>query len=425
MKNQPSNTLKLPKRKPKKMKEIKHCEVCGKQDLELVLDLGEHPLCDDLIAVSDSRICQEYPIKILHCENCQTCHQAYQVPKRDLFPPTYHYRARHTVDVLKGMASLVENAAKHVDLKNALVLDIGCNDGSLLSIFKAEGAKTVGIDPTNACQDAKKAGHVAYQDYFDINLARQVVEKHGIPAVVTFTNVFAHIEDLDGLLKAVDYLLGPDTILIIENHYLGSVLEGNQFDTFYHEHPRTYSFTSFEFISERIGCGIVETIFPKRYGGNIRVLMRRKTDAKTSGDFDVAAIKNAEAAFHEGLQQMAISVGVWQTRKSEQLSALVDKHGSLRAKAFPGRAAILVKLLDLGIEQIDTVYEKPGSLKVGHFLPGTRIPIVSDDAFLLPPTDTRPLVNMAWHIPDEISSYMRSAGFDGEIINIVDKQDFV
>ena len=68
---------------------------------------------------------------------------------------------------------------------------------------------------------------------------------------------------------------------------------------------------------------------------------------------------------------------------------------------------------------------KAWTLKVGHFLPGTRIPIVSDDAFLSPPEDRRPLVNMAWHIPDEISSYMKTAGFDGEIINIVDKQDFI
>ncbi len=407
------------------MKEIKHCEVCGEQDLELVLDLGEHPLCDDLVAVSESRICREYPIKILHCANCQTCHQAYQVPKRVLFPPTYHYRARHTADVLKGMASLVRNAAKHVNLEDAFVLDIGCNDGSLLSIFKAEGAKTVGIDPTDACQDAKNAGHVAYQDYFDINMARQLVEQHGTPAVVTFTNVFAHIEDLDGLLKALDYLLGDHTILIIENHYLGSVLKGNQFDTFYHEHPRTYSFTSFEFISKRIGCSIVETVFPKRYGGNIRVLMRRTTDVETSPDFNEHAIKNAEAAFRKGLQQMAISINTWQTRKKDQLNELIDKHGPLRAKAFPGRAAILVKLLNLDIGQIDTVYEKPGSLKVGHFLPGTRIPIVSDDAFLFPPEDRRPLVNMAWHIPNEISSYMKTAGFNGEIINIVDKQDFI
>ena len=97
----------------------------------------------------------------------------------------------------------MKNAAKHVNLEGALVLDIGCNDGSLLSIFKAEGAKTVGIDPTDACQDAKNAGHVAYQDYFDINIARQLVEQHGTPDVVTFTNVFAHIRDLEDASKII------------------------------------------------------------------------------------------------------------------------------------------------------------------------------------------------------------------------------
>ena len=77
-----------------KFNEINSCEVCRNTDLNSVLDLGLHPMCDDLVQIDDSRICNEYPIEILFCKNCTTAHQRFQVPKEELFPNSYHYRSR-------------------------------------------------------------------------------------------------------------------------------------------------------------------------------------------------------------------------------------------------------------------------------------------------------------------------------------------
>ena len=118
------------------MLEIRSCEVCGASHQITALDLGPHPLCDDLIPLGDSRKCEEYPIEIVFCQNCYTAHQRFQVPKQTLFPKTYHYRARFTADVLKGMAQMVEACKEKVgDITGKTVLDIGCNDGSLLNFF--------------------------------------------------------------------------------------------------------------------------------------------------------------------------------------------------------------------------------------------------------------------------------------------------
>ena len=78
------------------MIEITSCEVCNNQELTPVLDLGSHPLCDDLIPIGDATVCKEYPIEILFCEKCLTGHQRYQVPKKTLFTESYHYRSRMT-----------------------------------------------------------------------------------------------------------------------------------------------------------------------------------------------------------------------------------------------------------------------------------------------------------------------------------------
>src|SRR5450432_3239107 len=91
------------------LRKINRCEVCGNEDLSLVLDLGLHPICDDLVPLGGARICLEFPIEILFCNTCYTAHQRFQVPKQDLFPASYHYRSRFTADVLNGMARLVDS----------------------------------------------------------------------------------------------------------------------------------------------------------------------------------------------------------------------------------------------------------------------------------------------------------------------------
>jgi hypothetical protein len=96
----------------------------------------------------------------------------------------------------------------------------------------------------------------------------------------------------------------------------------------------------------------------------------------------------------------------------------------LRAKAFPGRAAILVKLLGLDETVISAVYEKPGSLKIGHYVPGTRIPIRSDNDLFALDDQSVPVLNLAWHIPREIRDYLTGCGYSGPVTDIMSAEDF-
>lgn len=403
--------------------QINSCEVCGNKQLTPVLDLGLHPMCDDLVPVGDTRDCREYPIEILLCENCLTAHQRYQVPKQDLFPSTYHYRSRFTADVLNGMSELVDSCEKRFgNLTNKIVLDIGCNDGSLLDFFKRKGATTIGIEPTDAYMDAKEKGHTTYNNFLSEEVADVIATEHGKPDFITFTNVFAHIEDLNEVLNSLKRLIGPSTMIVIENHYLGAVLDGNQFDTFYHEHPRTYSYTSFVHMARSLGTELQVVEFPSRYGGNIRVFLGDIKTTDSSVDLDALSVK--ESQFLEDFKNLRVNVEEWRVKKGNAIKELVRQHGKLRCKAFPGRAAILVKLLGLNSDSISAVFEKPGSLKIGHYLPGTQIEIHSDDELFALPDKNQPILNLAWHIPKEIRTYLTDNGYTGSIIDILNVEDF-
>ena len=90
---------------------------CAKTfNLKSVLNLGKHPMCDDLVAIKEKRKCKEYKIEILFCDKCKTAHQKYQVPKKDLFPKSYHYRSRFTKDVIDGMNDLVNSYEKNLEV---------------------------------------------------------------------------------------------------------------------------------------------------------------------------------------------------------------------------------------------------------------------------------------------------------------------
>jgi hypothetical protein len=408
------------------MNEIYSCEVCGNSKLFSVLNLGLHPMCDDLIKVNDNRDCKEYPIEILFCKECLTGHQRYQVPKNELFPSSYHYRSRFTADVIKGMESLVEETFDRCkSTKNLKVLDIGCNDGSLLDFFKNSGAITIGIEPTNAFKDAEEKGHITYNNFLSKALAESIVREHGKPDIITFTNVFAHIENLSEVLSSLKILMKMDTMIVIENHYLGAVLEHSQFDTFYHEHPRTYSYSSFLYMAKTLEIEVLDVQFPSRYGGNIRVFLGREGLFKLSNKINKESLVKKESYFFDDFQTLNKNIDSWFKNKTILIDELVKKYGPIKAKAFPGRAAILIKMLNLDKSHISGVYEKPGSLKIGNYLPGTRIPIYSDESLISIDDKELPIINLAWHISKEIHDYLVSIGYKGLIIDILSENDFM
>ena len=213
-------------------------------------------------------------------------------------------------------------------------------------------------------------------------------------------------------------LISEKTILIIENHYLGAVIERKQFDTFYHEHPRTYSFTSFFKISKLLDMNILDCTFPKRYGGNIRVIFCRSIKQKNN----FSKLMRNELFLFKKLLKLKGNIKIWRKNGREKILYLVKKYGPLPAKAFPGRAAILLKILNLNEKNIKSIYEKKDSHKIGFYAPGTRIPIKSD-IFLKKIDKKIPIINLAWHIKDEIKNYLYKQNIRNKILNVVNERD--
>jgi len=394
------------------------CEVCKSKNLIKFLDLEKQPLCDDLIKVNTKKKCKKYSSKILFCKKCFTALHKTKINPKTLFPKNYHYRPRFTKDVLNGMKDLVSSVDKFVKKKEIKVLDIGCNDGSLLNFFYKKNYKTYGIEPTNAANEVEKK-HFVLKKYFNKETAEKFISKYSKPDVITFTNVFAHINNLPSLIKNLKITSKKNTLIVIENHYLQSILKKNQFDSFYHEHPRTYSLKSFLFIAKDLGLKILKVQFPKRYGGNIRVYLGK-------GKKNSPKIKNILLKENKDLKlikNLNSKMKTWKKNKKREILKLNQKFGPIRAKAFPGRASILINLLKLNNKNICAVFEKNGSPKIGFLVPGTNIPILNDK-ILKKNNSYAPIINLAWHISKEIRHYLKKNKVKNKVIDIVKQNDF-
>ena len=387
------------------------CEVCLVELSGPKLDLGFHPLCDDLEIDAENVAAKKFHQEIQLCQNCLTAHQLHQVPKEELFKPSYHYRSSLTKDVLKGMEALATDALKsHPKKANLLILDVGCNDGALLGLFKSKvSCTTIGIDPTDAIMDQSGAIDFTHQTFFNRDIATFIRHQHGSPDLITFTNVFAHIENLPKLLQALVELVGPNTVVIIENHYLGAILDRSQFDTFYHEHPRTYSARSFQFIADKLGMKIKAIEFPSRYGGNIRVTMD-SSPSQVNPLIDVALKKESDLL--DRFKDLQATFDFWRVDALQTLSTLAAS-GQIYGKSLPGRAVMLISSLGITSNQMPKIFEQPTSPKVGFYVPCTSIQIASDDDLIA--SGSKKLIVWSWHIIDEICEYLEAIGYEGEI----------
>lgn len=386
------------------------CEVCNAEYGALTLDLGKHPLCDDLTPIGTNFVIPKYQQLIALCENCLTAHQVVPVEKELLFKPTYHYRAALTQDVLDGMRALVKDLSRVFSNFStpATVLDIGCNDGSLLGIFKEEyDCQTIGVDPTGAILESGIDVDYKYNEYFTSKTAASIKNCHSNINLISFTNVFAHIDDLPQLLANLKTLIGDTTILVIENHYLGSILDRNQFDTFYHEHPRTYSLRSFDFVANSLGMTITDVTFPSRYGGNIRVTMER---GGIPADLSLPRIK--ETSFVESFASLQATYESWRSEAQKSLESLTTR-GVVHGKSLPGRAVMLINALGVDESMMPIVFEQPKSPKVGNYVPATKIEVLSDNALISHEPEI--LIVWSWHIIEEIVNYLNTLGYRGEI----------
>lgn len=396
---------------------VDECQVCGSKDLEPVLFLGYMPPVNQMPKVGTRPHEQPaYPAELLHCRKCSLVQLGLIVDPAILFPPEYPYTSGVTKLLHTNFADLAQESTALLGLESTdLIVDVGSNDGTLLSKFQALGYPVQGIEPTNAGRLAVAAGIPTETAFFGREAAQRVKARTGAATVVTAANVFAHIEDPHAIVEGILDLLGPSGVFISESHYLMSLLATVQYDTIYHEHLRYYSVGSIKYLLEMHGLEVIHARHIPSHGGSVRVYATRKGQRPVQAS--VAEMLREEQAGGTLSQQLAAFRHRAVQSKLDLFTFLRDLKAAgkrIYGVGAPSRASTLVTYVGLDADIIDCVLELPGSYKVGKYMPGTTIPVVDERRLFDDPPDCALL--FSWHIADELMPKLRAKGYRGQFL---------
>jgi hypothetical protein len=396
---------------------VECCQICGHAPLDNVLSLGYMPPVNQMVPIGQVPRQQPwFPTNLLLCRNCELVQLGLAVDPVIIFPPEYPYTSGTTKLLRDNFADLARESHGMLGLgADDLVVDIGSNDGTLLSNFKTAGMRVLGIEPTDVGDIANSRGIPTLKRYFSMQTAREVKREHGPATIVTAANCFAHMEDVHGILDGIQEMLKDDGAFISESHYLMPLLDTLQYDTVYHEHLRYYSLASLKHLFEMHGMEVFHAHPIPSHGGSIRVYaarhgahtvqdsVRRMLSAEPRGE---ALVKRLAAFRHDVLMS--------KLRLLSMLRDLKEKGKRVAGISAPSRASTLVNYVGLDEALIDYVCEIQGSLKIGKYMPGTQIPVVEEAKLFEEQPDCA--VIFSWHIADELAPKLKAKGYRGQFI---------
>lgn len=395
---------------------VERCQVCDHPQLEPVLFLGYLPPVNKMERIGEKPHEQaSYPAQLLYCPRCQLVQLGLIVDAQILFPPEYPYTSSTTKILRENFAELSRECKTRIDFGPAdLIVDIGSNDGNLLSNFQKDH-RVLGITPEEIGKIAIERGIPTIIDYFNQDVVSRVVSEYGQAKIITATNVFAHMENVNEVLEGILALLSPDGVFISESHYLLSLIETLQYDTIYHEHLRYYSLHSLKYLLEMHG---LEIFFAKRiptHGGSIRVYAARP------GVYPVKPEVSGLLATEEPVVLSPAALAKFRDRVVLSKLALVAMLYAIKGQgkrvfgiSAPSRASTLINYVGIDEAMVDYVLEIKGSHKIGKYVPGTLIPVV-EEAILFEQQPEYALL-LSWHIADELMPKLRDKGFQGGFI---------
>ena len=392
------------------------CRFCAAPLKHTLVDLGMSPLCESYVSAGDLNHMEPfYPLRVQVCENCLLAQLEEYVSPDEIFSE-YAYFSSYSDSWLEHAKRYADLIAGRFDIgPSSLVVELASNDGYLLQYFAERGVPVLGVEPArNIARVALEKGIPTRVAFFGEKVARDLVTEGKSADLIIGNNVLAQVPGLNDFVRGMKVLLKPGGVITMEFPHLVRLIEGNQFDTIYHEHFSYFSLLAAEkiFAAQRLTLFDVEEL--PTHGGSLRIYARHAEDRTRPVGAAIGELLAREKT--AGLTRMgfydSFSDKVAETKRGllETLIRIKREGRTVCGYGAPGKANTLLNYCGIRTDFLDyTVDRNP--YKQGKFTPGTRIPIFSPDRI----RETKPdyLLILPWNLKDEIiaqMSYIREWG---------------
>ena len=360
---------------------ITHCRLCQSSRVHKVVDLGYHPLADTFLPES-AQFGPEvsFPLQLGSCQDCGHVFTLYAVSAHDRYQKhDYSYDSSNSKVSIRHFKEFSDTVLAWAQpRRDALIVDVGSNVGTLLSHFKDSGySKVLGVEPSrNIAELAQAAGVPTLIDFFDEVAAARLGEVGKVELLLS-SNVVNHADDLPAILHTAASVLSVSGSFVFEVPYLLDLIQRTAFDTIYHEHVHYYGVKPLAACLARHGFAIAKIERLEYMCGSIRVYARRGSSHAREV---VQMIRHEEhcrlyetatyAAFMRRVQAVKFAV-------NQHLSAVRAKGGKIIAVGAATKGNTLLNYCRLDTDVIAYVTDS-SPLKIGKCMPGSHIPILGD-----------------------------------------------
>lgn len=372
--------------------------------MEKVLSLGSTPAANAFLK-KDGLGNQEpsFPLELFFCKECSFVQLGHVVDPDFLFKD-YVYSSSTSPVFVAHFQSFANEMAERFGLNSdSLVVDIGSNDGILLRPYKDKSIKVMGVDPAaNIAARATASGIETMPAYFSNKTAEEIAQKKGKASLMTATSVFAHIDNLDEVIKGVKTLLADDGVFVVETYYLLDLVEKNLFDTIYHEHLSYYTVKTLKALFGRLGMEIFDISHTDTHGGSLRVFVQRqggKYQIMPSVEKHVSEEQDKKIDKMETFLNFQSKISENKVRLMELLAGLKAKGKRIVGYGAPAKGNTLLNYFNIGSDIIDYIIDD-SVWKQGLYTPGTHIPVRPSSALQENPPDY--ILILAWNFADSI-----------------------
>jgi len=406
--------------KKKNYKKINQCRLCGSKKLSIVLPLNKSPLCDAYLKNKKKQ--QFYDLKLCLCNLCKFV-QIDTVVDPKIIYRDYIYVTTSSLGLVSHFEDYTKNICKVLNFRNKkFIIDIGSNDGTLLSYFKKKKHKVLGIEPSySSVIEAKKNGVESINEFFDHKVVKKITNNHGFADFISINNLFANVEDLNSFTKNLELILSPEGVIAIESSYLLNMINNMVFDFIYHEHLSYLSIFPLETFFNKFGLRLIRIQKIGTKGGSLRYFIA-KNNSKWKVDQSVNKFKSIENKFNVS-KKTFINFNKRIDKVNNDLVNYLFKNKHLDVVGYGASATTttLISHFNLGKKFKYLVDENPG--KINTYSPGFHIPVYSSKKLK---TDQPSIILiLAWRYKNQIIEKLKKMNLEAIVVVPIPKLQII
>ena len=385
------------------------CRVCGNVMTLSFVDLGMIPLCQHYITSADAESSEIfYPLHARVCPECFYVGLPEYVSAHEIFTE-YAYFSSCSTSWLDYIRNSVASMTQLYELNaDSQVIEMASNDGYLLQYFVERGIPAVGVEPAaNVAKVANDNGLPTVPDFFDSRTALELCRSGRQADLLLAYNCLDHVPDLHDVLRGMRLLLKPQGVIHIELPSLRALVEGNQFDTIYHDRYSYFSLLSLNRAFQMNGLRIFDAETVSTHGGSLRIRACHADYASRPTLPSVAAmLADEEAAGMTDPEFYASFAARVAETKHQLLKFLIDakvRGDSIVGYGVAAKGNVMLNYCGIRGDFLDYLVDR-SPYKRGKFAPGTRLPIKDVEQI----AETKPtfVLILPWNIKDEIVAQM-------------------